>query len=521
VNENSTSPIHLIKKHIRSNLAFIVILIVASVVWCYVFSLAVTDFYTGGEQPYRAVWNGSGHFEIFGYTVYFSFEGYLDYDYYYNSWGQQFASGITPYTDAFNRIQFGDSVYNTPYFFPPLFVYMCALGVSLPMGAVGIGFLITLFGFLTAFPVYGISTYLSQNKMVGSIAVGTYLFNPVVLFHTAFEWLNPAPFVFFAMLSFYLLMRGNRLSGTLAMVTSALFKQTAFFLLLPLVAYLLRKPPIRNARESEDGLIPSGDDLDPRGFVILMLKVMLFVIAISLPFLYDIGNYLYYIFQRPGGVLYTTITEFPNPSQPITFAVLFITMNQMISNLNASTGLAIPGIPEDIIQLVNLGSYYTVFLVLTMIPLLLFMLLNEKDDTRLRQYWSRMLFLTLLLMLCVHLFSPRGIYKYYCVLLIPFFSILSVSRMISQRTETIRPSIFMIFNPILFGVLILFPSRFVYLAYLVLITVGYIAHRQFSLVLQVISDGFRGTFKRARNRTSESIGTFTTSSNPVIDTTNS
>ena len=516
--ENSTSRINLAKQLLRSNLPFVILIIVALAIWWYIFSLASTDFYTGGEQPYRAVWNGSGHFNFFGYTVYYSFEGYLDYDYYYNSWGQQFVSGISPYTDAFNRIQIGDAFYNTPYFFPPLFVYMCALGVSLPLGPIGIGFLITLFGFLTAFPIYGISTYLSQNKMVGAIATGTYLFNPVVLYHTAFEWLNPAPFVFFAMLSFYLLMRGNRLSGTLAMATSALFKQTAFFLLLPVVAYLLRKPPVPNAKETEDGLKPSGDDLDVRGFTVILLEVLLFVGVVSLPFLTDIGNYFYYIFQRPGGTLYTSVTELPNASQPVTFAVLFIVMNQMISNLNASTGFTLPLIPENIIQLVNLGTYYTVFLVIALIPLLLLMLLNEKDDTRLRHYWSRMMFLTLILMLCVHLFSPRGIYKYYTVLLIPFFSILPVSSMISQREEKVRPSIFMIINPILFGILILFPSRYIYLAYLLLITLGYITHKQFSLVLTSVKDGFREIFNRSRKTSSEGISN---SESPVNDVSNS
>ena len=203
MSENSASRIDLAKQLIRSNLPFIIVVVVASIVWLFVFSVAATDFFTGGVQPYRAVWNGSGHIQFYGYTINFSFEGYLDYDYYYNSWGQQFVSGFAPYTDAFNTIQIGDVSYNTPYFLPPLFVYMCALGVSLPLGPIGIGFLITLFGFLTAFPIYGISTYLSQNKMVGTIAVGTYLFNPVILFATVFEWLNPAPFVFFAILSFF------------------------------------------------------------------------------------------------------------------------------------------------------------------------------------------------------------------------------------------------------------------------------------------------------------------------------
>lgn len=487
----SDSRLGLCKQFIRSHLLFIFVLIAAVFVWSYIFSLSATDLITDGNQPYRAVWNGSGSFDLFGYTVYLNFEGYLDYDYYYNSWGQQFVNGFSPYTDAFNRIEIEGMFYNTPYFFPPFYVYMCALGVSLPMGPFGIGFLLTFFGYITAIPIYGISTYLSKNNRVGAVASATYLFNPVVLYYTVFEWLNPAPFVFFVMLSFFLLMRGNRLSGTLAMATSALFKQTAFFLALPLIAYLLRKPPVKNPVVPEDGLKPPGDDLDPRGFAKVTIYVLLFAGAVSLPYLTDISNYFFYIFQRPGGMLLSDVTEFPASSQPISFAVILISLNFMIQNLNATLGITLPEIPGSIIQLVNLGSYYTVFLILTMIPLFLKMLLQVKDDTNLRQYWSKMMFLTLLLMLCLHLFSPRGIYKYYCVLLIPFFSIVSVSSMISLRTEKIGLTIFMILNPILFGFLILFPSRYIYLAYLILILVGYLAHKQFSLVLDIVTTRLR------------------------------
>lgn len=500
---NIDSRVVHVKQFIRSHLLFILILFIAAAVWSFVFSLAATDFITGGSQPYRAVWNGSDHFDLFGFTIQLNFEGYLDYDYYYYSWGQQFVSGISPYTDAFNRIEIDGSFYNIPYFFPPLYVYLCALGVILPIDPFGIGFLLSLFGYLTAIPIYGISTYLSQNKRVGAVASATYLFNPLVLYHTVFEWLNPGPFVFFAMLSFFLLMRGNRLSGTLAMVTAALFKQTAFFLALPLLAYLLRKSPVDKPVITDDELRPSGDELDLRGFAKMAIYVLIFVIAVSLPFLTDISNYIYYIFQRPGGFLLTDVSALPNVSQPISFAVILISVNLVIQNLNASLGIALPLIPESMIQLVDLGTYYTVFLVLTMIPLLILMLTHVKDDWDLRQYWSKMMFLTLILMLCLHLFSPRGIYKYYCVALIPFFSILPVSKMITQKSENIGLSFFMIVNPLVFGILILFPSRYIYLAYLLLILVGYLAHKHFSLVLELLTEWLRGIPRKFRTQTQE------------------
>lgn len=501
---NTDSRGFIVRQFIRTHLLFILILIVAAIVWSYVFSLAATDFITGGAQPFRGVWNGSGPIDIFGFTINVNFEGYLDYDYFYYSWGQQFVNGISPYTDAFNRIEIDGTFYNTPYFFPPLYAYMCALGVVLPIDPFGIGFLLTMFGYLTALPIYGISTYLSQNNRIGVVASATYLFNPVVLYYTVFEWLNPAPFVFFAMLSFFLLMRGNRLSGTLAMVISALFKQTAFFLALPLIAYLLRKPPVDDPVVTDDDLKPPGDGLDLRGFAKIAIQVLIFVIAVSLPFLSDISNYIFYIFQRPGGVLYTDVSVLPNASQPITITVLLISINIIIQNLNASLGVAIPEFPESIIQIVNLGNYYTVFLVLSMIPLLLLMLIHVKDDRNIRQYWSKMLFLTLLLMICLHLFSPRGIYKYYCVALIPFFSILPVSKMITQKSEKMKLSIFMILNPLAFSILILFPSRYIYLVFLLLILIAYLSHKQFSIVLELLTDVLRGVSGKLRTRSQES-----------------
>jgi len=503
---NTDSRVVLVKQFIKTHQLFILILIIAAFVWSFVFLLAATDFITGGAQPHRAVWNGAGRIELFEFTIHFNFEGYLDYDYYYYSWGQQFVNGISPYTDAFNSIEIDGSFYNTPYFFPPLYVYLCALGVSLPIDPFGIGFLLSLFGYFTAIPIYGISTYLSQNHKVGAVASATYLFNPLVLYHTVFEWLNPAPFVFFAMLSFFLLMRGNRLSGTLAMVTAALFKQTAFFLALPLIAYLLRKPPVDNPVVPDDELKPPGDELDMRGFAKITIYVLIFVIAVSLPFLIDLGNYIFYVFQRPGGLLLTDVSVLPNISQPISFAVILISINLVIQSMNASLGIALPEIPESLIQFVNLGTYYTIFLVITMIPLLLLMLMHVKDDRNLRQYWSKMMFLTLILMLCLHLFSPRGIYKYYCVALIPFFSILPVSKMITQKTEKIGLSFFMVVNPLIFGILILFPSRYIYLAYLLLIIIGYLAHKQFSLVLELLTYGLgraRHKFREITRRSSK------------------
>ncbi|MFW9960245.1 MAG: hypothetical protein ACFFDV_04465 [Candidatus Thorarchaeota archaeon] len=469
------------KEVARRNIVLILILAFAIIVWTWVFSSAASEFISTGERPFRSTWGGFGQIDLFGFTVYFNFEGYVDYDYYYYTWGEQFLRGIAPYSRIFDRSTVGFGLYNTPYFFPPLYVYMCAIGLILPFDPFGIGFLITLFGFLTAFPVYGISAYLSNNRRIAEISVLTYLFNPIVLYHTAFKWLNPAPFVFFMMLSFYLLMKGRRVSGTLAMVTAALFKQVAFFLVLPLIVILIKKQMATTSEEYEEKKKAFSDVLDLKGFGKATGLAAIYVVAVSFPFLLNLRNYIHYIFEVPGGVLLTNLTELPNVGDPITPAVFLIFL----------------GVPTQLIDIVNKGTYYSIFLGVCILIILALMLVQVRTDNP-TKYWRTMIFLTLILMLCVHIFSPRGVYKYYFVALIPFFSIQPVSSLITSKKVTPKASISMILNPILLSFLIIIPDRNVYIGMVVLILLGYLFHSAFSLVHEASSYGFHAVFRRIR-----------------------
>ncbi|MGQ4910787.1 MAG: hypothetical protein ACP6KW_01325 [Candidatus Thorarchaeota archaeon] len=470
----------LIKRH----LVLIVILVVGGVVWNLVFTQATIDFLQGGARPFRASWIGIGDFNLFGLTIHYDFEGWSDYDYYYLSWGENFLNGIMPYTDEFNSIVIDSTKFETPYFLPPLFVYLCAAGTYLSSSPFGVGFLITAFGFLTAVPVYGSAAALSNNPRVGHIAALTYLFNPVVLYYTAYQWLNPAPFVFFMMLSFNLLITRHRTSGVLAMAASALMKQIAFFLAIPMVAYLIKRPP----RPDDDGPVMDekgrlvSDSLDIRSLIKASVQVLLFVGALSYPYLLDPSNYLYYILQRPGATLLEDVTVLPDTNLPVTFVVLFILV----------------GAPEWLAQLVNLATFYSVLLIVGVCAALLLMLFEVKDDRDLAGYWRRMLFYTLLLLLWVHLFSPRGIYKYYCVALIPLFCILSTHSMLTKGTEKVQPSLFMVINPFLISIAIMLPSRYVYLSLLLIIMLSYILHKQFAIVHGLLNRASRQLVGRLR-----------------------
>jgi hypothetical protein len=449
-----------LRANFKKHRIFIVVLLLASILWTWVFVHAAIDFLTSTRWP-RAVWNGFGSIDLFGFSIRFAFEGWADHDYFYHSWA------------------------NLPYFFPPFFVYLCVIGKLLQTD-LGIGFIISLFGFLTAFPIYGISVYLSGNRHVGAIAAGTYLFNPITLYHTAFEWLNPAPFVFFSVLSFYLLMHNRRILGALAMTTSALFKQTAFFFALPLLAFLLKRAPQPisedgfDSSEGEEAKKPDGDRLDLRGFMRIVLVVCAYAAVSSMPYLLDPLNYVRAIFSTAGGTYLTDLTSPPPIYYPITLVVLFIIL----------------GFPEWLLEPINLFTYYSVGLFIAIIPILVFMLKEVKDDRNLQAYWRRMLFLTLLLMLCVHIFSPRGIYKYYTVALVPFFSILSTSSMCQRSSERVSVSLPMLLVPMICGFAIMVPPRTVYMLYLLLILAGYILHRSFSQTYEILAEPARQLGRR-------------------------
>ncbi len=476
----------IIVANFRRHRLFIIVLLLSLVVWAWVFIQAAIEFVTSTVWP-RAVWNGYGTVEIFGYSISFSFEGWADHDYFYHSWADQFLSGRMPYTPEFETLTRDSTDYNVPYFFPPLYLYVCVIG-KLVHPDLGIGLILAAFGFITAFPIYGISNYLSGNRQVGAIAAATYLLNPIVLYHTAFEWLNPAPFVFFSMLSFYLLMHNRRLSGALAMTTSALFKQTAFFFALPLIAVLLKRAPQPpsgdepNTNEEEKPKRPKSDNLDLRGFAIISLAVSVYAAVLSMPYLLDPLNYATEIFSRAGATHLEDLTAPPPGNYPITLAVIFIMF----------------GAPEWLSETINLMTFYSIGLLIGIVPILALMLLEVKDDEDIQAYWRRIFYLTLLLMLCVHIFSPRGIYKYYTVALVPFFSILSTSRLCQRASDKIRISLPMLIVPILCSLTILVPGRNYYMLNLLLMLAAYIIHRSFAQTYDLAASPIRRLGQRLK-----------------------
>jgi hypothetical protein len=455
--ENSEMPSR-VSSWVRTHAPFLVILIAAAFVWSVIFNMAATDFLAGGHRPFRAAWLGTGHLDLFGLTVPYNFEGWADYDFYYVSWADQFIAGYLPYTGHFDVQIINDWVYYQPYFFPPLFLYTCVLGRLLPFQPFGIGMVLTSFGFLTAFPVFGIARHLNSHWLSGPLAASIYLFNPVVLYYTAYLWLNPAPFVFFVTLSFFLFMRNHRTAGLLSMVTAVLFKQIAFFFAIPVVALIL----IQTATSERVFLRHTVRLPCFRELLTASGAPLLFACLLSLPYILNPVNYLYYILLRPGTVQLSSYSDLPGPTRPITSAVILIVLKA----------------PEVLVQIVDFLQYSYFLLLVGVIPLFWQMLRSNEASHDSVSFWKRLLILAFLIVVWVHISSPRGIYKYYMVALIPFSSILPTWR--APNASAQRPSVSKTVGSVLFSLLILLVDRNVYLLVLfaaVIICLGSLLHQ--------------------------------------------
>ena len=463
------------------------VLLVGFVVWTVVFNIAVVDYLNTSTWNHRSAWLGPvgtpAPVEIFGYTIYYQFEGYSDYSFYYVHWGYNFLNGVMPYSDAFGYLDMNGVInQNGAYMFPPLTAYLYAAGIYLGnllgIDNWGIGFLIAAFGYLTVLPTYGIARELSGNPRVGEIAALTYLLSPLVIFHIDFIWLNPSPFYFFFFAGFYALVKNRRHTGTVLIVTAALFKQTAWFLGIPLVVYLLmKKRPQEKCEEPEFGepietpqeerprrsLWATFVDLvseyiDFRGFIISVVVVLAFVGAVMLPFL--VAQPWFWNYWRLAMGSFSFEGNFEDPplyGVPMRLAVLAIMYGQ-------------PAVAEIIDTMVSSGAPLVFGITLASGA----MLLAEKRAGSERTYMRHILFLTLLLMLWVNLVGPRGSFKYYFTMFGPFFSIFASSRMTSQREDFVPVSASMAWAPLLCALAIFIPGRNFYLAYVVVIFACYL-----------------------------------------------
>lgn len=491
----------------------LLILIVGLAIWVPIFNLSLQGYLSQDLWIEWDVWlsNNPGQFDIFGFTVYYQFEGYTDYTYFYVHWGNNILNGVMPYCDEFGHIILdGYENSNGLYIFPPLTAVLYGIGVWIIPDNWGIALLLAALGFLTVFPVFGLGKELSGNRHVGEVAALTYLLAPNVLFHIDYLWTNPPPFIFFFFTGFYMLVRGKRHTGTLLIVTAALFKQTAWFLGIPLVVYLVMKPrtpqATSNAENELKKEIAENDEgegqepnpeikpgrlqrlahtvteyLDLSKFLISVALVLVFLAAVMFPFVVAQPYFWSYMRLAAGGFPLDSFTEPPGYGSPMRLQVL-----PVIAGL--------PELAEALDYIVFSGG----LLALGVIAISALMVMEPKYAGQNKVYLRRILFYTLLLMLWVNLAGPRGVYKYYFTLFAPFFSIFSSATMCVSMKERVKFSTPMIWVPLLLSIAILIPHRNIYLMYVIFIFAGYIFARSFGQVWHTATSPVRRIRRRIR-----------------------
>ncbi len=471
------------------NRILISVMVIGFIVWAIVFNAAVVDYTSSVGWTSRTSWLGPfpdpDTVTIFGYTIEYQVEGYSDYSFYYVHWGHNLLYGSMPYSPEFGYLELnGITNENGAHMFPPFTSYLYAAGIWLGnlfgLGNWGIGLLLAGFGFLTALPIYGVAKELSSNRRVGEVAALTYLLNPLILYHTDFLWFNPAPFVFFFFAGFYMLIREKRLIGTLLIVSAALFKQSAWFLGVPLIVYLLVKrrdrPPEEEDSSQENGDLKENlqnnsekpksksirnsmtDYFDLHGFAISIIVVLSFIGAVMLPFIIAQPDFLNYWSLALGSFSFEgNFVDAPPYNVPQRIQVLLI----------------MAGLPEqaELLDTIIISGGPMIFSVVIFLGV---MLLKDRFNGEEKLYLRRILFMTFMMMLLVNIIGARGVFKYYFVAIVPFFSIFSSARMIRGTGEHVPFSASMALLPISFTLMILIPDRNFYMVYVILIFALYL-----------------------------------------------
>ncbi|TFG28686.1 hypothetical protein EU528_10905, partial [Candidatus Thorarchaeota archaeon] len=488
------------------------VMLIGFIVWAIVFNIALVDYLDTRWWNSRGVWlggyPGTSEFDLFGYTINYQFEGYTDYSFFYVHWGHNLLDGVMPYSESFGYISLDGIVNeNGLHMFPPLTAYLYGAGIALESiigpGNWGIGLLLASFGYLTAFPVYGISKHLSNNPRVGEIAALTYLLNPLVLYHINYLWLNPSAFYFFFFAGFYALLKDRRHIGTILIVTAALFKQTAWFLGIPLVIFLLLRKREQPALVLDtEGPLPDPDEgkskfafltryFDFRAFAVSVVVALSYAGAVMLPTLIAQPHFWDYWRLAMGYFSFDgNYTDMPSYGVPETLPVLAI-------------GAGLPDVASIMDQILVTSAP----LIFTVVVCSGLMVLLDKIEGKERIFMRRLLFLTMLLMFCVTLFGARGSFKYYFALFGPFFSIFASGRMITSKEDHVPVSLSMFLMPFAFTLLILIPDRNIYLLYVLLIFILYVLSPVIVRLYDVAKRPFRFLKKHVLKRISVQLET--------------
>ena len=342
-------------------------------------------------RVYTLVTSTIGFPHLFSIPYFFDWliEPYNDYRFFYLRWIPALWEGAWPYTlDPASQM--------SGYIYSPLWIYTVGILGASPAWLPGL--ILFTFNIATGLIVFAISKELTGDERHSIFAMLLYMFNPFTLFYGSFLWLNPFPYVFFVMLSFYLALRKQHTHSVASMAIAVLYKQFAV-VFFPLLLLLLIKDSVTIDKRSA-----------LRKFLTYTGIYAGIVLLASIPFLLvDSEAYL-------GRVVFLTysldhLTTFiPSPGWPVSFNTFFLWI----------------GTPSIVTTAI---AYLLVYYILLGVPCLLIFITYARfrqnaAENRTKELVKQALFWSILIVMLVQLFYPRGTYKFYLAILTPFISIL-------------------------------------------------------------------------------------------------
>ncbi|MBN1800121.1 MAG: DolP-mannose mannosyltransferase, partial [Candidatus Lokiarchaeota archaeon] len=376
-------------------------------------------------------------------------EIYRDFETYYIGWSDLFTSGIFPYSSQYFYYAYG-----------PLFVITTGIFAFLPIPFWSVAIPIFLSTIATGYLVYLISRKLTNNEKYSIYSMIIYFLNPFTLMYSSFGWLNTSLFMFFIVLSFYLVLENKNELSVVSLGVSVMFKQFAlifFPLLLLLVIKNKNRIDIKNK---------------VKDFCLYALIFCFTVLIISLPFL--IVNFESYIRGYINNTVFSIefLTTFAgNIGRPVNFNMFFILI----------------GCPN--ILILGMGYlilYYILFGGSLVIIYGYYLRYHPSRDNAKKDGNNSLIIeaiiLSIFLVITLQLFYPRGSFKYYLVLLVPFISILfNYEDLTLQKIRSIEAKDFnfkkRFFLPLIISWIVFFCYRYVYFWILIVWVLFYIYAR--------------------------------------------
>ncbi len=309
-------------------------------------------------------------------------EPYLDYVNYYRKFAEEFIfHGWFPYI---SRVS--DPILDS-YLYPPLFLYV----ISIPaLFSIDLVFLPLLLADITLpFIIYQILKKSSSQKTAkwGFLAVALC---PISIFYSGGFLFNISLVTLFFIISLYFIHNKQFKWGIFMLGLAFLLKQIILFFILPILFYVILKSVENNTKVTfyiKQALIYGG-----------ILVGTLFIG--SLPWiLIAPNNYLSTIFMGQGATLEPEF-RFPQVTYPITWYSFLITWGAPFWSLYICGFLNFTLLGIICIEILSLC--------------LIFYWHKKRTLT-----WMKFLDVLIYTVILVHLFLPRGVYKYYFTFIVP------------------------------------------------------------------------------------------------------